>query len=992
VAAARNDSEDGILMENNWEQVKDIFQAVLERPEVEREQYLSEACRGNQSLNDEVRGLLDSFEEDDSFFERAAIGEVADVIIGDDNRLKPGVNLGRYEIKYQLGAGGMGEVFLAEDTELERLVALKILSPVFSGDSDRVRRFVREAKSASALNHPNILTIHEIGQANGLHFIATEYIKGETLRQKQRQPKMTLREILDINIQVATALNAAHEANIIHRDVKPENIMIRKDGLIKVLDFGLAKLVEQRESNLNGAATLNAQDKTAPGLIMGTVAYMSPEQTRAQETDARTDIWSLGVCLYEMIAGFKPFSGETASDTIVSILKTEPPPLNGDTPKKLNRIVQKMLQKNAENRYRNTEQLLDDLKDLRKDLDARIETGNQQVRETFGGQEKLFIGDISVVQPTNVNQFETVSNSVIEKPSRFNVRAGFLMSAAVVLIAFAATAFYYLPSLVRQTSTFEKMRFSRLTFTGDISGEQAAISPDGKYAAFVTEESGKQTLWLRHIATSANAPIIPASDVTYGGVSFSPDGNHVYYSAMDQNEATAVYRIPILGGDARKVLDNVERPISFSPDGKLMAYVQNETSLMTANSDGSNPKLLATAQEGKRFNFTTWSPDQKTIISTVFSSADNNTYLVEISVENGTEKPFNTSPWMRISGLAWLSDKSALIISGRDLETKISQLWSISPEGKTTRITNDLNNYFGASLTADDKSIVSIKHERLSNVWFVSGANTEPARQISFDKDKDEGMSGVALSSEGKIVYTGTVTGSQDLWISNADGTGKRRLTSEVRSNLSPTISPDNRYITFVSDRSGSSNIWRMDMDGNNLKQLTDKPGNPTFPVFSPDSKWIVYQFTDTANTHTVWKINIEGGEPIQLTDTYSAKPVVSPDGNFFACHYGKPTANAESKIAIIPFSGGQPSKILDLPQVAKSPMFRWTADGKGLIYIHKDGQSDNLWKQSLDNSPPESLTNFKSEQIFRFDSINNKFVTACGNISSDVIMISNFN
>ena len=980
-------------MENNWEQVKDIFQAVLERPETERDKYLSEVCHGNPTLGDEVRGLLDSFEENDSFFERAAIGEVADVIVGnqEDHRLKPGEKLGRYQIQRQIGTGGMGEVFLAEDTELDRLVALKILSPAFADDSDRVRRFLREAKSVSALNHPNILTIHEIGQSNGLHFIATEYIKGETLRQKQKHTTLNLHQILDITIQAAVALNAAHDAKIIHRDVKPENIMIREDGLVKVLDFGLAKIVEQNQSLFAENATLNANDKTAPGLIMGTVGYMSPEQTRAQATDSRTDIWSLGVCLYEMVAGFKPFKGDSVSDTIAAILKSEPPPLSENTPKNLGGIIKKMLQKHTEDRYQIINEVISDLRNLRRTLETGTITDVLNARETFGNDEKLFIGDFSVVEPTNANQFDTVANSVIEKPSRFSIKAKFLMAAVLVILTFAGAGFYYLPSMMRQTSKFEKMRFTRLTFTGNISGDQTAISADGKYAAFVTDEAGKQTLWLRHIATSANVPIIPASEIVYGGISFSPDGDHVYYSSMNKNKETAVYRIPILGGDARKILENVERPVSFSPDDKLMAYVQNETSLMTANSDGSNPKLLATAQEGKRYNLTAWSPDQKTIVSSVFSAAENKRYLVEISVADGIEKPFNSSSWMRISGLAWLSDKSALIVSGRDNDSKISQLWSITPDGKTTRITNDLNNYFGVSLTADGKSVVSIQHERLSNIWTASNANTNSAQQVSFDKDKDEGMSGVAITSDGRIVYTTTVTSTQDLWISNSDGTGKHQLTANSRSNFSPAVSPDNRFIAFTSNRSGNENIWRIDMDGSNPKQLTNNPGIEGFPGFSPDGKWIVYQFNDPSNKSTVWKVSIEGGEPVQLTDTESAKPVVSPDGNFFACYYGETTANTRIKIAIFPISGGQPSKILDTPQVEKSPMFRWTADGKGLIYVYKDGQSDNLWKQPLDNRSPEQITNFTTEQIFRFDSVNDKFAVARGHEASDIIMINDF-
>lgn len=354
------------MKENKWEQVKNIFQAVLERPSPEREQFLGKICRYDRDLHDEVCELLALFREDDSFLDKAAIGEVAEFFAGNHKKLKIGENLGRYRIKSALGAGGMGEVFLAEDTELERLVALKVLSDVFSRDHERVQRFILEAKSASTLNHPNILTIHEISRINDVRFIATEYVKGETLRQRQRRKTLRLPEILDISVQVASALTVLHEAKIIHCDIKPENIMLREDGLVKVLDFGLAKLIGKKE-------------KTA--FIMGTISYMSPEQARGKPTDARTDIWSLGICLYEMLAGVQPFAGQTASDTIAAILKSRPAPLSVGTPAELRRIVRKTLQKNRKERYQTVKDLLIDLKKLRRKLDLESEITKQYSRD-----------------------------------------------------------------------------------------------------------------------------------------------------------------------------------------------------------------------------------------------------------------------------------------------------------------------------------------------------------------------------------------------------------------------------------------------------------------------------------------------------------------------------------------------------------------------------------------------------------------------------------
>src|SRR5882757_9329963 len=288
--------------------------------------------------------------------------------------LSPGAKLGRYEIRSQIGVGGMGEVYLALDTTLDRQVALKVLPEEVASNRQRMQRFVQEAKAASALNHPNIITIHEIGTQPGAHFMVTEFIEGENLRHHLRRAPLMLTEAIEIAVQVASALSSAHEAGIIHRDIKPENIMVRKDGIVKVLDFGLAKLTEQRRVHeVDQDAATQAMVQTEPGTVVGTTAYLSPEQARALDVDTRTDIWSLGVALYEMITRHAPFKGETPSDTSAAILKSEPPPISQfapDVPAEIERIVRKALQKNREERYQGVKDLLLDLKSLRRDLDV----------------------------------------------------------------------------------------------------------------------------------------------------------------------------------------------------------------------------------------------------------------------------------------------------------------------------------------------------------------------------------------------------------------------------------------------------------------------------------------------------------------------------------------------------------------------------------------------------------------------------------------------
>ena len=359
-----------------WQQIKQVFNDALQRESSARAAFLAEACAYDAGLRAEVEKLLNSYETD--FLAQPAIGEVAETIVGARQQLKVGQRLGRYRITQPLGKGGMGEVYLAHDTELERDVALKILTAEVAGDQQRMQRFIQEAKTASALNHPNIITIYEVGQAEGSRFIATEYIRGDTLRQRMRLEPLSLRECFEIAVQVATALSAAHDAKVVHRDIKPENVMLRPDGLVKVLDFGLAKLTEKNAAGLHDPdAATRLQINTAPGVVMGTFNYMSPEQARGKEVDLRTDIWSFGVVLYEMLTGLTPFTGETPSDLIAAILKSEPPLLSTyapDTPAELQRIVKKTLKKERDERYHGVKDLLTDLKSLQRELEFAAET------------------------------------------------------------------------------------------------------------------------------------------------------------------------------------------------------------------------------------------------------------------------------------------------------------------------------------------------------------------------------------------------------------------------------------------------------------------------------------------------------------------------------------------------------------------------------------------------------------------------------------------
>lgn len=433
-----------------WQQIEQLFHTALGQERGDRTAFLAQACMGDERLYDEVASLLASHEEATSFIEMPAGDAAAELLEERHTRLMPGTTVNRYKILGLLGKGGMGEVYLAEDTELRRRIALKMLPSGFTQDSDRVRRFVREAHAASALNHPNIVTIHEIGQLDDARFIVTEFIEGQTLRQQLNAGAMPLTEALNLAIQVASALEAAHASGIVHRDIKPENIMLRRDGYVKVLDFGLAKLTERPATDPEAA--LRSQVKTNPGIVMGTVNYMSPEQARGQEVDARTDIWSLGVVLYEIVAGSVPFKGETTSHVVVALMESEPPPLalHSDVPEELGRIVTKALRKNTQERYLSASDLALDLKSLKQELDlggwvkqSGEPDGSGTERAMNGIERGAAINESGRRTVEVESAWPTSSAEYLVSEIKRHPRGSVLAMAAIVLTV-AAIAYFYI--------------------------------------------------------------------------------------------------------------------------------------------------------------------------------------------------------------------------------------------------------------------------------------------------------------------------------------------------------------------------------------------------------------------------------------------------------------------------------------------------------------------------------------------------------------------
>src|SRR2546425_4351069 len=470
----------------------------------------------------------------------------------------------------------MGEVYLAEDPRLHRKVALKLLPADLASNQARMRRFVQEAKASAALNHPNIAHIYEIGEADGVHFIAMEFIDGDTLRLRLKRG-MRLGQVLDVTTQAASALAAAHRSGIIHRDLKPENVMLTSEGYVKVLDFGLAKLTERPIAD-SAASTLIGTD---PGMIIGTAQYMSPEQARGLDVDARTDIWSLGVMLYEMITGHVPFEGATKSDIIASILEREPRPLishSPDLPTELWRIVRKTLRKDREERYQTIKDLGLDVKNLRREMELEAELEySAQPALTSGTATSGRRSTLSGAAPATVEGSHPASSAEYIASEIKRHKTGLLVAFGVIVLALRVPCFGIYKYPGRSAAPSASMKLTRLTTNGKAGF--SAISPDGRYVIHTVKDAGAESLWMRQVATSSSVQIMPSSDRWFMGATFSPDGNYIYYVAGDKgSDIGSLYQIPALGGAPKKLIDDLVTPITISPDGKQAAFIRSDIS------------------------------------------------------------------------------------------------------------------------------------------------------------------------------------------------------------------------------------------------------------------------------------------------------------------------------------------------------------------------------------------------------------------------------
>jgi eukaryotic-like serine/threonine-protein kinase len=907
-----------------------------------------------------------------------------------------GKKVSHYRVLEVAGGGGMGLVYKAEDLKLGRRVALKFLPEELATDSLALRRFEREAQTASSLNHPNICTIYEVEEHEAQPFIVMELLEGETLRDRLAAAAtgvkaIGLDELLDIALPITEGLQAAHDKGIIHRDIKPGNIFLTTQGQVKILDFGLAKLAagevgaEAAEENA-GSSTGAAQPGgtrvgseatlTRTGMAMGTAGYMSPEQVRGDHLDTRTDLFSFGLVLYEMATGQRAFRGDSAAVLKDAILNHTPVPLhdfNSTLPAKLEQITAKALEKDLERRYQTAAEIRADLKAIKTDAQPMVN------------------------QPSTRRVWKPLASVA--------TALGIALVAAVGWLLYSQLH----PSKMR--NPLQQMSIERLTSDGKTTGS-ANISPDGKYVVYQAARGDKSSLWLRQVATSSSVKLVPESDDTYYGTTFSPDGDFIYYViAGNQAASSGLYRVPTLGGTPQKILSNIGSPITFSHDGKQFAFIRElspegpTSQLVVAKVDGSDLHPLYTAKPPMFFldkNGPSWSPNGTRIaVGTISHDQQGVSTGIAMVDFSGRLTPFVPKLPGHVSRLQWLNDGSGLIFCAT---TRVGtaaasyqggeQIWFVSyPGGEVSRITNDLNSYGDVSLgvTADGSTLVTVQRTLRSGVWVVS-RNFKKATQVTWGRE--DGWFAVGAGG-GKIAYTSSPTGTRSIWIADRDGANPARLTPEGDLGGAFSFSPDGRSIAYclIPKATSKNDVWIMDVDGSNVRQLTST-GSVVGVNFSLDGRWIYYKHRSEGSTR-LFKIARTGGQPIQVSDLEISGESLSPRGDRMLMRYFDKKAS-QWRLGIISTRDGKLLRVIDRPLSTSGSLFyyyvpEWLDENAVFFPVTHNGVG-NLWKAPLNGGPPVQLTHFTSDLIWNAAVADDgSMILGRGSLESDAILIHNF-
>jgi eukaryotic-like serine/threonine-protein kinase len=960
-------------------QIEERYHAALELSPAERESFIEQSCGEDEDLRRELETLLAVERSSNDFLEKPPLSLAAEMFSLKERQANlAGKEISHYKIIRLLGAGGMGEVYLAEDTKLRRQLALKILTAQFETDVERIKRFKKEARAVSALNHPNIITIYAIEETETGNFIATEFIDGQTLRERIAEKTLSWQEAVKIAVQITSALESAHSVGIIHRDIKPANIMIRRDGIVKVLDFGLAKLTAPDSGDFE------TRELTAPNRLMGTINYMSPEQALGERVDARTDIFSFGVVLYEMLSGVAPFSG--VSDAAIynaTIHKTQPSlcESNAAIPAALDHIVKCAMEKDRELRYQSFSELRADLNSILRDS----QTGSFD----------------NAVTKINIRPTKTKDVGVVKSRKS----AVWLMAPLLILGALGVYWKYFYVQNAAVTH-FQSIKLDVLTAHG--LARSVAISPDGKYIAYAKDEDGKHSLWLRQTSSAGDTQIVPPGQTKYELLRFSRDGNFLYFVGVEGvGQPSSLYQITTLGRNQRKLITGVDSQISLSPDGNNIAFIrvsEGDNSIVIASEQGGNERILTTRKYPKVYgDEVSWSPDGKLIaVPTLTRGATYAGGMAVVDVATGTETPIplHEEKLLRISQLAWMNDGNGLIYTpyAADMGQRYQIRYAAYPSGEVQNVTNDLSSYEDFSLTADSQTMVAVQRQYSMGIWLTLENDFSSALSINSKTAADDGERGISWTKDGKIVFVSSEGGAQNIWRMDADGSNPKPLTTDYKvGKLFPTLSVGGESITFFSravdpatkELITGNTFFQMDSAGQNVRQVVES-NDCAFAAASANADWVVY--TSRADGMLrIWKAPLKGGDAVKLTGVDSISPVISRDGKsvaYFIREKGKPL-----KLGIISIDGGDPLKTFDLPATTNTEAgLAWNKTGDGILFVNTLGTTSNIFVQPLNGAKPTSLTAFKEFQIaaFALNPEGNRLAVARGSRNRDIVLIKN--
>jgi Tol biopolymer transport system component len=852
----------------------------------------------------------------------------------------------------------MGEVYRAEDTRLHRVVAIKTLSQRLESDAQAIERFEREARAAASLNHPNICTIYDVG--TDPPFIAMELLEGETLQQRLTRGALDVATAVDITLGLVDALDAAHAKGILHRDIKPANIFLTARGP-KILDFGLAKAVPAAApiDPSVGATRPPESIITDEGTAVGTVAYMSPEQLRGRLLDARSDLFSLGLVLYEMVTGRPAFTGETGAVIAAAILQERPVlprHIREDVPARLEDIILKTIEKDPRDRTQTASELRADLRRLKREL----ESAELAVRESTDRRPA------DAGSGSNVNRARQDPTGALGAGG-WRARAVVLVTLAIVLAGVGYVMWAGRSEVGGTNALLQRVQVSQVTVTG--TAWRPALSPDGKYVVYVRRDGTARSLRMRQLGTERDVELAASADLAdrIQTASVTPDGSFVDF-IRGNGDDTTLWRMPFLGGTPRRILDRVSSPIGWSPDGRRFAFVRasfnGPSALLIADADGTNERTLARRTLPAQFLslasrstpsaqgaavHPAWSPDGRAVAMIGFESDAGalKRYAFVVDVATGAERSIPLREESTADGIEWL-DSAHLVFSMEGRNDAVSQLWVMSyPEGTWSRLTNDLSNYASFGLSGDRQSLAVARWDYKVAISALEGTSGEP-----IDLVQPGPAVGIDFSWSGSrllFALLSPVDNVPAIWSLRQGESSPQEL---IANAYSPAASADGQTIVFARVEGGRRGIWRADGEGRGAVEIGSSVANRV--SLTPDGRNAIYLSND-GGVQAAWRQPLAGGKPTRLTNVYTFQPVVSPDGKSVA--FVSIGEQKQQLIAICPLSDCSSRR--QLPLASRPDAMQWMPDGRGVAYSIRS----NIWVQKLDGTPPAQLTRFPEDE-----------------------------